>query len=73
MGHIPNPNSYGSRSMTKTKTAAKPAKKPGRKTADKAQFERFVETAREIGVDESPEALDRAFEKVVRPKRATPP
>jgi hypothetical protein len=54
--------------MTKTKTAPKTAKKPRRKTADKAQFERFVETAKKIGVDESPEALDRAFEKVVRPK-----
>jgi hypothetical protein len=54
--------------MTKTKTAAKPAKKPSRKTAGKAQFERFVETARKIGVDESPEVLDRAFEKVMVPK-----
>jgi hypothetical protein len=50
-----------------TKTAPKPAKKPTsrRKTADKAQFERFVEAAREIGMDEDPEALDRAFRKVV--------
>jgi hypothetical protein len=55
--------------MTKTKTAPKTAKKPARKTTDKAQFERFVETAREIGVDESPEALDRAFRKVVRGRR----
>jgi hypothetical protein len=51
--------------MTKTTKAPKTAKKPSRKTVDKAQFERFVETARQIGVDESPEALDRAFEKVV--------
>jgi hypothetical protein len=53
--------------MTKAqqgKTEAKPAKKPSRKPADKAQFERFVEAAREIGVDESPEALDRAFDKI---------
>jgi hypothetical protein len=58
--------------MTKTKTAPKTAKKPARKTTDKAQFERFVETAREIGVDESPEALDRAFRKVVPSKPAIP-
>lgn len=55
--------------MTKTKTAAKPAKKPNRKTANKAQFERFVETAREIGVDENPEALDRAFDRIAPQKQ----
>lgn len=53
----------------KTKPAAKPAKKPSqRKTAGKAQFDRFVEAAREIGVDESPETLDRAFDKIA-PRR----
>jgi hypothetical protein len=36
---------------------------------DPKQFERFVETARKIGVDEDPEALDRALKKVVQPKR----
>ena len=30
--------------------------------------ERFVEAARQIGVDEDPNALDRAFRKVVPPK-----
>jgi len=51
---------------SETKRAPKPARKPTsrRKTADKGQFERFVETARQIGVDEDPEALDRAFQKV---------
>ncbi len=54
---------------SETKTAPKPAKKPAsrRKTADKEQFERFVETARQIGADEDPEALDRAFRKIVHP------
>lgn len=28
------------------------------------QLERFKETARELGVDESPGALDRAFQKI---------
>lgn len=57
--------------MTSETKAPKPAKKPTsrRKTADKAQFERFVEAAREIGMDEDPEALDRAFEKVARAKK----
>jgi hypothetical protein len=57
--------------MTKTKTAEKTPKKASRKKTDKAQFERFVETARKIGVDESPEALDRAFDKIA-PSRPTP-
>jgi hypothetical protein len=55
---------------SETKTTLKPAKKPAnrRKSADKGQFERFVETARQIGVDEDPEALDRAFRKIVPPR-----
>lgn len=58
------------KSDTKTPT---PAKKPTsrRKTADKAQFERFVEAAREIGMDEDPEALDRAFRRVIPPAKPT--
>ena len=30
---------------------------------------RFVETARKLGADESPGAMDRAFERVVKPKK----
>lgn len=53
----------------KTKTRRKAAPKPpSRKIADKAQFERFVETAKKIGMDEDPEALDRAFDKIVPSK-----
>lgn len=32
----------------------------------------FIDTAREVGADESPEAFERAFEKVVRPKDVEP-
>ena len=53
------------KAKTRTKTASKP---PSNRKADPKQFQRFVETARKIGVDESPESLDRAFEKVVPPK-----
>ncbi|HXC28155.1 MAG TPA: hypothetical protein VNV38_09390 [Stellaceae bacterium] len=50
---------------TKTKTRGKAtARSPSRKIADKAQFERFVEAAREAGVDEDPEALDRAMDRL---------
>jgi hypothetical protein len=41
-----------------------------KKPADNGQFERFVEAAREIGMDEDPEALERAFDKIVRPKKS---
>lgn len=32
------------------------------------QFKRFIDMAREVEVDESPQAFERAFKKVVRPK-----
>jgi hypothetical protein len=35
------------------------------KTTDKRQYERFVETARILGADESEEKFDRAFRKIV--------
>jgi hypothetical protein len=39
------------------------------KIADKRQYERFVETARKLGCDESEDAFDRAFRKIVPAKR----
>ena len=44
----------------------KPAHKP--KHADPDESRRFIETAREVGADESPEAFDRAFKRVVEHK-----
>lgn len=41
----------------------KPKKKP-----DKDQAERFKETARELGVEESGEVFERGFRKIVPPK-----
>jgi len=42
------------------------------KTKDKRQYERFLATARKLGVDEDPEAFERKFEKLapalVKPK-----
>lgn len=40
-----------------------------RKTADKEQYERFREAARELGTDESEEAFERAFRKIVPAKQ----
>jgi hypothetical protein len=35
----------------------------------KEQFKRFVETAHDLGVDESGKEFERAFKKVVPPER----
>ena len=40
----------------------KPAPKP--KLTDAERHARFVDMAREVGVDESPEAFDRAFDRL---------
>lgn len=42
-----------------------------RKASDKEQYERFRQAARELGTDESEEAFERAFKKVVTAKRPT--
>jgi hypothetical protein len=47
-------------------------RKPKPKPDDPEQFKRFIKTAREVEVDESPEAIDRAFNKVVRLKKDKP-
>jgi hypothetical protein len=44
-------------------------KKP--KKTDKQQFERFVETARKLGVNESMEDFQVKFRKIIPPKRAS--
>jgi hypothetical protein len=41
-------------------------KKP--KNSDKAQSERFRQTARELGCDENEEAFELAFKKIVPPR-----
>jgi len=38
------------------------------KLTDAERAKRIRETAREIGTDNDPESLERAFKKVVRPK-----
>jgi hypothetical protein len=46
---------------------AKPKKQPPR--TDKAQFERFIATARKLGANESVEDFEVKFKKIVPPKR----
>ena len=53
----------------KTKEGTKTSPKTrNRKTDDKDQYERFRQSARELGTDESEEAFERAFKKIVPPK-----
>jgi hypothetical protein len=42
--------------------------KPKAKFKDKEQSERFIEAARELGVEETGKSFDEAFTKVVPPK-----
>jgi hypothetical protein len=48
-------------------------RKPPRPRAktDSAQHKRFLDMAREVEVDESPDAMDRAVERVIGPPRKT--
>jgi hypothetical protein len=48
--------------------AAKAVPKPKRKLTKKEQAERFRATARELACDESPDALDKAFDRL-EPRR----
>lgn len=40
---------------------------PKPRNDDAAEYQRFLDMAREVEADETPGALDRAFEKVIRP------
>jgi hypothetical protein len=56
--------------MAKTKTRPKTKGKPltKHKASSKEQFERFVSTARALGVEDNKDVLDRAFDRVVPSK-----
>jgi hypothetical protein len=46
-------------------------RKPAPKPDDPEQVKRFIKTAREIGLDESPGAFEKALKKVAPPKQKT--
>lgn len=46
---------------------AKPKRKD-RKDTDKEQSARFIETARELGVDESGEKFEKVFKEILLPR-----
>jgi hypothetical protein len=43
------------------------------KNEQKEQSKKFVQKARELGCDEDPKAFERAFSKIVPPKKPAPP
>jgi hypothetical protein len=45
--------------------------KPKHKLTDKEQSERFKQTARELGVDETGDKFEKSLERIIRPKRAS--
>jgi hypothetical protein len=47
-------------------------RKPKPPPDDPEQSKRFIETAREIGTDESGERFERSLEKILPVKRPTP-
>lgn len=50
---------------SKARSPTKPAAKKAPKTKEKTQRERFIEAAREIGVDETGKEFERLLNKVV--------
>ena len=56
------------KARTPKRPVAPPKLRRTRKPDNPEQFERFVETARKLGADESGEAFERAFDKIVAPK-----
>jgi hypothetical protein len=60
----------------KAPSRAKPAERTNPdapEPADPEQYRRFVEAARELGCDDSEEAFERMFSRIVPPRRAGDP
>jgi hypothetical protein len=54
--------------MPKKPKARRGASKKTKAQKDKAQSERFIETARKLGVDETGKRFDLAFNEIIAPK-----
>jgi hypothetical protein len=50
----------------------KPKREPKPKLTDAERHKRFLDTARAVEASDDPKDFDRAFDKVVTPKRQTP-
>jgi hypothetical protein len=51
------------------KPKPRPPTKPKKAEKEKPQAERFKETARKLGVDETGETFEQAFRKLVQPRK----
>lgn len=49
--------------------AKRPTKKAKRKAKEKPQRERFIEAAREVGVDETGNVFERALARILKAKK----
>ncbi len=58
--------------MAKAGTPKKKKAKPKPKLTDKEQSERFKETARKLGADESGAKFEQAVSTIIGPKESTP-
>ena len=56
--------------MDRKPKAGGPKKPPAKKMTQAEQSERFIQAARELGVDETGKEFERAFAKIVSQKRA---
>lgn len=58
----------------KSKAGGAPKKaKPKTKTEDEKQFERFIETARELDIEEGGEAFEKALREILSSKNQKGP
>lgn len=53
-----------------SKSAPKKKRQAKRLDSDPEEYKRFLEVAREIGTSDDPKDFDKAFKKVVAPKRS---
>lgn len=44
--------------------------KPSAKPDDPAEYKRFIETAKEVGADETAEGFERAMNAIIKPDRS---
>ena len=60
--------------LTRAEPAADMPRKPKPQPDNPEQLKRFIDMAREVEVDESPDAVDRAFDKIMgrQPENGSP-
>jgi hypothetical protein len=59
--------------MAQKPKAGRPKKPPAKKMTQAEQSERFIQTAREVGVDETGREFEAALAKIIPPRRPAKP